>query len=89
MQSKTKIEKYTLELEQKELRLQMYRDMDEKMLNGAAQSYSLGSRSKTNYSMSLDQIRAAIKQLEEEIDELESLISGQNSRKVIRIVPRF
>ena len=59
------------------------------MLTGSAQSYSLGSRSKTNYNMSLSEIRTAIQKLEEEIEELEGLISGKSSRKVMSIIPRF
>ena len=47
------------------------------------------SRSKTNYNMSLSEIRTAIQKLEEEIDELEGLISGKSSRKVMSIIPRF
>jgi hypothetical protein len=39
--------------------------------------------------MSLSEIRAAIQKLEEEIEELEGLISGQSSRKVMSIIPRF
>ena len=59
------------------------------MLTGSAQSCSLGSRSKTNYNMSLSEIRTAIQKLEEEIDELEGLIFGKSSRKVMSIIPRF
>jgi hypothetical protein len=84
-----KIEKLKWELHHKRERLRLYYDQEAKMLTGGAQSYSLGSRSKTNYQMSLDQLRAAIKQLEDEIRELEGLISGCNSRKVVSIIPRF
>ena len=59
------------------------------MLTGSAQSYSLDSRSKTNYNMSLSELRAAIQKLEEEIEELEGLISGTRSRKCVAIIPRF
>lgn len=84
-----KTEKYKAELEDKRARLKLYKDMEVKMLTGGAQAYSVGSRSKTNYSMTSDQIRAAIKELEEEIEELEGLISGTKSRKVVRVIPRF
>ena len=63
--------------------------MEVKMLTGDAQSYSLGSRSKTNYNMTLSEIRAAIQKLEEEIEELEGLIFGSKSRKCVAIIPRF
>lgn len=59
------------------------------MLTGSAQSYNLGSRSKTSYNMSLSEIRTAIQRLEEEIEELEGLISGKSSHKVMSIIPRF
>lgn len=59
------------------------------MLTGTAQSYSLGSRSKSNYSMSIAEIREAINKLEAEIRELEGLISGGGVRKVVNVIPRF
>ena len=84
-----KKEKYKAELERKQTRLKLYLDMEEKMLTGSPQAYSVGSRSKTNYSMSPDQLRAAIKELEEEIEELEGLLSGNKSRRSMSIIPRF
>jgi len=85
----TKIKRYKKQLLEKQERLLLYKDMEVKMLTGSAQSYSLGSRSKTNYNMSLSEIRTAIQKLEEEINELEGLISGKSSRKVMSIIPRF
>ena len=85
----TKTEKYKKQLLEKQERLQLYKDMEVKMLTGSAQSYSLGSRSKTNYNMSLSEIRTAIQKLEEEIQELEGLISETRSRKCVAIIPRF
>ena len=85
----TKNERYKKQLLEKQERLQLYKDMEVKMLTGGAQSYSLGSRSKTNYNMTLSEIRAAIQKLEEEINELEGLISGTRSRKCVAIIPRF
>ena len=84
-----KIEKWKIELEKKQARLQLYLDMEEKMLTGSPQAYSLGSRSKTNYSMTPDQLRAAIKELEGEIEELEGLLSGDKPRKCRVVIPRF
>lgn len=85
----TKTERYKKLLQEKQERLVLYKDMEVKMLTGSAQSYSLGSRSKTNYNMSLSEIRAAIQKLEEEIEELEGLLSGTKSRKCVAIIPRF
>ena len=82
-------ERYKKQLLEKQERLQLYKDMEVKILTDNAQSYSLGSRSKTNYNMSLSEIRTAIQKLEEEIEELDGLISGKSSRKVISIIPRF
>ena len=39
--------------------------------------------------MTLSEIRAAIQKLEEEIKELEGLISGTRSRNCVAIIPRF
>ena len=85
----TKIERYKKQLLEKQKRLLLYKDMKVKILTGNAQSYSLGSRSKTNYNMSLSEIRTAIQKLEEEIEELEGFISGKSSRKCVAIIPRF
>ena len=85
----TKTERYKKLLQEKQERLVLYKDMEVKMLTGSAQSYSLGSRSKTNYNMSLSEIRAAIQKIEEEIEELEGLLSGTKSRKCVAIIPRF
>ena len=63
--------------------------MKVKMLTGRAQSYSLGSRSKTNYNMPLSEIRRAIQKLEKEIEELEGLISGTRFRNCVAIIPCF
>lgn len=86
---KNKIDQYKSELEIKQKRLATYLSMEEKMLTGTAQSYSLGSRSKSNYSMSIAEIREAINKLEAEIRELEGLISGGGVRKVVNVIPRF
>ena len=84
-----KKERYRAELENKQARLKLYLDMETKMLTGSPQAYSVGSRSKTNYSMTPDQLRAAIKELEKEIEELEGLLSGNKSRRVVNVLSRF
>ncbi len=84
-----KIQKWTADLNKKKERLELYYQMEEKILTGSPQAYSLGSRSKTNYNMTPDQLRAAIEKLETEIEELEDLVSGTKSRKVISIIARF
>ena len=44
----------------KQERLLLYKDIEVKMLTGNEQSYSLCSRSKTNYNMTLSKTRSAI-----------------------------
>ena len=85
----TKRERWHAELDLKCKRLEMYLSMEEKMLTGSPQAYSIGTRSKTNYSMTPDQLRNAIKTLKEEIEELEGLLSGTKSRKCVGVIPRF
>ena len=82
-------EKYKAELEKKQARLDLYYTQEEKMLTGGVQSYGLGSRNVAKYNTDLAQVRAAIKELEAEIEELEGLISGKNSRKVKSVIPHF
>lgn len=84
----TKIRQWTEERDKKKERLDLYYEMERKMLTGSPQAYSLGTRSKTNYPMTPDQLRSAIEKLEKEIEELEGLITGQGSRRVVSIIPR-
>ena len=85
----TKIEEWKSELEIKKTRLALYYKQEEKMLTDGVQSYGIGSRSLTRYNADLADIRAAIKTLEGEIKELDGLISGTKSRKVVGVIPRF
>ena len=85
----TKIENWKGELEIKKNRLALYYKQEEKMLTDGVQSYGVGSRSLTRYNTDLAQIREAINKLEEEIEELEGLLSGNKSRKCVGIIPRF
>lgn len=80
---------YMVELEKKKQRLELYYKQEEKMLTGGVQSYGIGSRNLARYNTDLAQIREAIKELEDEIGELEGLISGKKSRKCVGIIPRF
>ena len=82
-------EKYRAELEIKQTRLNLYYKQEEKMLTDGVQSYGVGSRSLTRYNTDLAQIRDAINKLEEEIEDLEGLLSGNKSRKCVGIIPRF
>lgn len=69
-------------------RLTAYRARELEMLKGGAQSYSIGSRNLTRYSTDLSTIRAAIKELEDEIAELEAMVAGIKPRKAVGVIPR-
>ena len=48
-------------------RLSLYKDMEEKILTGEAQSYTIGGRQLSRYGVSLPEIRKTIKDLENAI----------------------
>lgn len=78
------IEKISIQKE----RLAAYRARELEMLKGGAQSYSVGSRNLTRYNTDLSAIRAAIKELEDEIAELEAMAAGNKPRKAVGVIPR-
>jgi hypothetical protein len=65
-------------------RLEMYYQAEEQILGGA-QSYSLGSRSLTRANLS--EIRNAIKGLEKEIENLDSVLNGRGRVALLGGVP--
>lgn len=75
-------------LENKKQRLELYYSREKEMLKGGVQSYGLGTRSATRYNTDLAQIRAAIKELETEIAELEGALVGKRPRRTVGIIPR-
>jgi hypothetical protein len=76
------------ELIVKRNRLELYLKREAEMLDGGVQSYGIGSRNLARYNTDLSQIRAAIKQLEDEIANLEGALNGQKPRKAVGVVPR-
>ena len=72
----------------KEERLAAYLDREMEMLKGGVQSYGIGSRNLTRYQTDLSNIRAAIKELEEEIAILRGRLSGNAARKAVGVIPR-
>lgn len=76
------------ELAAKRNRLELYLKREAEMLDGGVQSYGIGSRNLARYNTDLSQIRAAIKQLEDEIANLEGALNGQKPRKAVGVVPR-
>ena len=73
-------------------RLALYLKREAEMLDGGVQSYGIGSRNGSphlaRYNTDLSAIRAAIKELEKEIADLEGELSGQRPRKAVGVVPR-
>ncbi|WP_288946526.1 hypothetical protein [uncultured Megasphaera sp.] len=84
----TKKERLQQELQEKEERRKLYLEREKVMLTGGVQSYGIGSRNLARYNTDLAQIRAAIKELSDEIDELEALIAGESMRKRVGLVFR-
>ena len=58
-------------------RLALYLKREAEMLDGGVQSYGIGSRNLARYNTDLSAIRAAIKELEKEIADLEGELSGR------------
>ena len=75
-------------LNAKKERLAAYLDREMEMLKGGVQSYGIGSRNLTRYQTDLSNVRAAIKELEEEIAILEGQLAGKSVRKAVGVVPR-
>lgn len=75
-------------LEKKQERLELYYNKEKEILTNGVQAYGLGTRSITRYNADLSSVRAQIKELEKEIEELECALSGGHSRKAMAVVPR-
>lgn len=83
-----KKEKLKAAIAEKQERRKLYLERERVMLTGGVQSYGIGSRNLARYNTDLAQIRAAIKELTDEIDELEALIAGESMRKRVGLVFR-
>lgn len=83
-----KKERLKQDLAEKRERRTLYLEREKVMLTGGVQSYGIGSRNLARYNTDLSQIRAAIKELTNEIDELEALIVGEPVRKRVGLVFR-
>lgn len=75
-------------LERKKKRLELYYNKEEEILTNGVQAYGLGTRSITRYNADLANVKAQIKELEKEIEELEGGLSGKKPRKAVAVVPR-
>lgn len=83
-----KKERLTRELAEKKERLSLYIEREKVMLTGGVQSYGIGSRNLARYNTDLSQIRAAIKELQDEIEEIEGVLEGGAKRKRVGLVFR-
>lgn len=71
----------------KKRRLELYRQQEERMLTGQAQSYGVGTRNVSKYPTELTTIQNAIKTLEKEIDALENAQNGKSANRTYTFVP--
>lgn len=55
------------------------------LVSGRAKSYQLGSQQLTR--LDLGELQDMVKRLEEEVDELQSRLSGAGSRRVTGVIP--
>ena len=70
-------EQIEYQLSIKRNRLELYLKREAEMLDGGVQSYGIGSRNLARYNTDLGSIRAAIKQLEADIEALEAALNGE------------
>lgn len=77
------------ELERKRARLELYYEREAVMLSeDGVKSYGTGSKSATRYDTDLAEIRRAIKDLEQDVEDLEAAMSGRRPNKVTGVVLR-
>jgi cell division protein FtsB len=81
-------EAITADLTSARTRLALYLNREAEMLSGGVQSYGIGSRNLTRYNTDLAAIRDTIKQLKQEIAELEAELAGGKPRRAVGVVPR-
>mgnify|MGYP001381319087 FL=1 len=81
-------EAITADLTSARERLILYLKRETEMLSGGVQSYGIGSRNLTRYNTDLAAIRDTIKELKQEIAELEAELAGGKPRRAVGVVPR-
>lgn len=88
MMNETKKQRLEAQLQEKKERRKLYIERERVMLTGGVQSYGIGTRNLSRYNTDLSQIRAVIKELDAEIEELENLLSEEPARKRVSLVYR-
>lgn len=86
--NETKKQRLEAQLQEKKERRKLYIERERVMLTGGVQSYGIGTRNLSRYNTDLSQIRAVIKELDAEIEELENLLSEEPVRKRVSLVYR-
>lgn len=86
--NETKKQRLEAQLQEKKERRKLYIERERVMLTGGVQSYGIGTRNLSRYNTGLSQIRAVIKELDAEIEELENLLSEEPARKRVSLVYR-
>ncbi len=86
--NETKKQRLEAQLQEKKERRKLYIERERVMLTGGVQSYGIGTRNLSRYNTDLSQIRAVIKELDAEIEELENLLSEEPARKRVSLVYR-
>lgn len=86
--NETKKERLKAELAEKKERRALYLEREKVMLKGGVQSYGVGSRNLARYNTDLSTIRAMIKELADEIEEIEGQLEGTAARKRVGLVFR-
>lgn len=86
--NETKKERLKAELAEKKERRALYLEREKVMLKGGVQSYGIGSRNLARYNTDLATIRAMIKELADEIEEIEGQLEGTAARKRVGLVFR-
>ena len=69
-------------------RRQKYLDMESDILSGADRTNTIGSRRIERYDINLDDLRKAIKDLDDELAAIDAELASGSSRKTFAVIPR-
>lgn len=84
-----KLETIKQKLTEKKLRLAAYYERERELLSKKGiKSYGIGSQNVTRYDTSLKEIQDAIKSLEREVTDLETMSLGHKPCRAVAVVPQ-